>query len=96
MNFPNQNSPGNNGPGNDMQGGFATTAAAMVSIVLSPPINAFTQPYVILMAERSYPYELVDLIAIAWMILRWVSLSMGRSPPSIQMIGLSLYRAPSH
>lgn len=52
-------------------GGFANTAAAMVSILLSPPINEFTQPYVIYWAMRSYPPELVGPISIIWMILIW-------------------------
>ena len=65
------NTPGNNGPSGGTQNGFANTAAAMVSIVLSPPINEFTQPYVIYWATRSYPPELVDLVSIIWMIRIW-------------------------
>ena len=72
MMYPNApNQPGGGGPGDDLKGGFAATAAAMVSLILSPPINEFTQPYVIYWAIRSYPSELVELISIAWMILIW-------------------------
>ncbi|TYB83479.1 hypothetical protein [Maritimibacter fusiformis] len=55
----------------DIKGGFATTAAAMVAILLGSPFNAVTAPYVIAMAERSYSPEVVDLIGIAWMILAY-------------------------
>jgi hypothetical protein len=58
-------------PGDDIKGGFATTAAVMVAILLGAPFNALTAPYVIAMAERSYSYEVVDLIGIAWMILTY-------------------------
>ncbi|MCD1628100.1 hypothetical protein K7H22_19075 [Seohaeicola saemankumensis] len=54
-----------------MKDGFASTLAAMISVLLSAPLNEFTQPYVILYAQRTYAPELVDLIAIVWMILCW-------------------------
>lgn len=71
MTYPNQHGP--NGPGDKMtmKDAFASTLAAMVSIILSTPLNEFTQPYVIYWAQRTYAPELVDLIAIIWMILCW-------------------------
>ncbi len=59
------------GPMDDIRGGFATTAAAMLAILLGSPFNAITAPYVIALAERSYSYEVVDLIGVAWMILAY-------------------------
>ena len=55
----------------DIKGGFATTAAAMVAILLGSPFNAMTAPYVIALAEKNYSYEVVDLIGITWMILAY-------------------------
>lgn len=72
--YPNPNQYGPNGPRgpmDDIKGGFATTAAAMVAILLGSPFNAVTAPYVIAMAERSYSYEVVDFIGICWMILAY-------------------------
>lgn len=51
--------------------GFASVLAAMVSIILSAPLNEYTQPWVIYLAMRSYSAELVQLISIAWMLLCW-------------------------
>lgn len=64
-NFPNS---GNRGPGDDLKGGFATTAAAMIAILASPALNEVTAPYVIWLAERSYPRDVVEIMRIAWMI----------------------------
>ena len=72
MYAPNNYPPrGPQSPMDDIKGGFATTVAAMVAILLGSPFNALTAPYVIAMAERSYSPEIVDLIGIAWMILSW-------------------------
>lgn len=62
---------GPRGPMDEIKGGFATTAAAMVALILGAPLNEFTQPYVIYWAERTYAPELTQLIGIAWMILCW-------------------------
>lgn len=72
--YPNPNQfgpPGQRGPMDDIKGGFATVAAAMVAILLGAPFNALTAPYVIAMAERSYSYEVVNLIGIAWQCLAY-------------------------
>lgn len=72
MYAPNNYPPrGPQSPMDDIKGGFATTAAAMVAILLGSPFNALTAPYVTAMAERSYSYEVVNLIGIAWMILAY-------------------------
>ncbi|WP_299724850.1 hypothetical protein [uncultured Tateyamaria sp.] len=68
---PNQHGPNGQGGGMNMKDGFASTLAAMISVLLSAPLNEFTQPYVILYAQRTYAPELVNLIAIVWMILCW-------------------------
>lgn len=61
--------PGNRGPGDEgLKGGFAMTAAAMIAMLASPALNEVTAPYVIWVAERSYPRDVVKLIRIAWMI----------------------------
>ncbi len=60
--------PGNRGPGDDLKGGFATTAAAMIAMLASPALNEVTAPYVVWLAERSYPRDVVEIIGIAWMI----------------------------
>ncbi|MGF0538890.1 hypothetical protein ACQQ2Q_12915 [Agrobacterium sp. ES01] len=57
------------GPGDDLKGGFATIAAAMVSIVVSPTLSSATLPYVIGIARQSYPPEIVELFKVAWMLL---------------------------
>ena len=54
-----------------MKDGFASVTAAMVSIILSAPLNEYTQPYVIYLAQRSYSPEIVHLIGIVWMLLCW-------------------------
>ena len=59
--------PGNRGPG-DWQGGFATTAAAMIAMLVSPAMDEATAPYVIWLAERSYPRDVAEIIRIAWMM----------------------------
>ncbi|MFG5379694.1 hypothetical protein [Yoonia sp. R2-816] len=72
MQYPNQfHGPGNGGPGADMTGGFATCAAAMVSIIVTPAFTEFTMPYVVTLSEDQYSYETVDLIAFAWQIIAW-------------------------
>lgn len=68
---PYHHGPGGRGPGEDLKGGFATVAAAMVSIVVSPPFHEFTAPYVWELARRSYGPEMVDFIMVIWMILIW-------------------------
>lgn len=60
--------PGGRGPGDDLKGGFATTAAAMIAMLASPALNEVTAPYVIWLAQRSYPRDVVELITIAWMV----------------------------
>lgn len=64
---------GPHGPGEkmSMKEAFASVLAAMVSIILSAPLNEYTQHYVIYLAQRSYAPEIVDLIGIAWMLLCW-------------------------
>ena len=68
-NFPHH--PGNRGPGDDLTGGFASVAAAMVAILLGAPLNDWTAPYVIALAQETYSPEVVDLIGVAWMILTY-------------------------
>ncbi len=65
------NGPGNRGPGADMTGGFATCAAVMVSIIVTPTFSQYTMPYVIWLAEDHYDYDTVGLIAFAWDIIAW-------------------------
>lgn len=65
---PNQNTPGNRGPGTDLQGGFATTAAAMLAMLVAPILDQYSGPYVIYLARQNYAPEIVDLIDIAWTI----------------------------
>jgi hypothetical protein len=67
-NRPDYRPGGGRGPGDDLKGGFATTAAAMIAMLASPALNEVTVPYVIWLAERSYPRDVVELIRIAWMI----------------------------
>lgn len=55
----------------DMDNGFATTLAAMISMLASPALNEFTAPYVIWLAQRSYPPDLVELIRVVWMFCCW-------------------------
>lgn len=70
--YPNQpHTPGNRGPGDDLKGGFSSVLAAMIALLLGAPFNALTAPYVIVLAEQTYTDEIVDLIAIAWMILAY-------------------------
>lgn len=71
--YPNQHTqtPGNHGPGQDLQGGFASILAAMVALLLGSPFNAFTLPYVIVLAEQSHGPEVVDLIGMAWTLLAY-------------------------
>ena len=45
--------------GDDLKGGFATTAAAMIAMLASPALNEVTAPYVVWLAERSYPRDVV-------------------------------------
>lgn len=72
MHYPNHfQGPGGRGPGEDLKGGFATCAAAMVSIVVSPPFYEFTGPYVWELSRRSYSPETVDFIMICYMLLCW-------------------------
>lgn len=68
---PNPHGSGGKDPGDDLKGGFATTAAAMVSIIVSPPLYEFSAPYVWELARRSYRPEMVDFIMVVWMILTW-------------------------
>jgi hypothetical protein len=62
---------GPRGPMDDIKGGFSTTLAAMVAILLGAPFNALTAPYVIAMAERTYSYEVTEIIRWAWMLLAY-------------------------
>ena len=72
MHYPNHYpGQGGRGPGEDVKGGFATCAAAMVSIVISPPFHEFTAPYVWELSRRSYGPEMVNFIMVCWMILTW-------------------------
>lgn len=68
---PYNSNPGNRGPGEDLKGGFATCAAAMVSIIVTPVFSEHTLPYVIWLAEDNYRPDTVKLIAFAWDILAW-------------------------
>ncbi|MEP1611549.1 MAG: hypothetical protein ABJL72_06455 [Roseobacter sp.] len=63
------NGPGNRGPGADMQGGFASCAAAMIAMLLGSPLNDFTVPYVIHLAEMSHPPDIVRAFEFIWMVL---------------------------
>lgn len=47
---------------------FATTAAAMVAMPASPALNEVTAPYMILLAERSYPRDVVQIFQVVWMV----------------------------
>lgn len=60
---------GGRGPGQDLKGGFATCAAAMVSIVVSPPIYEFTAPFVWDLSRQSYSEEVSRAIITLWGIL---------------------------
>lgn len=71
FNSTNSGGSGNRGPGTDLKGGFATTAAAMIALLLASPFNTMSAPYVIALARQSYSDEIVDLIGIAWMILAY-------------------------
>jgi hypothetical protein len=68
---PYNSGPGNHGPGEDLKGGFATCAAAMVAIIVTPVFSEYTMPYVIWLAEDHYQPETVDFIAFAWDIIAW-------------------------
>lgn len=57
------------GPGGDLKGGFASVAALMLAMIFAPTISEATLPYVIGIAERSYPPDIVSLFEIAWMLL---------------------------
>lgn len=69
MNYPDPRS-GNGGkrPEDDLKGGFATTAAAMIAMLVAPALNEMTAPYVIWLAQKNYSQDFVELITIAWMI----------------------------
>lgn len=72
MHFPNHmQGPGNRGPGEDLTGGFATCAAAMVSIIITPVFTEITMPYVMKLTEDQYSRDTVALIAFAWEIIAW-------------------------
>ncbi len=58
-------------PGEDLKGGFATCAAAMVSIIVTPVFSEFTSPYVIWLAKDHYSGETLNFIAFAWDIIAW-------------------------
>ena len=67
---PQQQSNGQRGgPGDDLKGGFATIAAAMLAMIFAPTLNELTLPYVIGIARRSYPSDIVSVFEIAWMLL---------------------------
>ncbi len=68
---PNFGSPGPRSPMDDIKGGFATTAAAMIAVLLATPFNALTAPYVISLAQKSYSQDVVHLIGIAWMLMSY-------------------------
>lgn len=63
-----QDQDGRSPPQKDMEGGFATTAAAMIAMLAAPALNEITAPYVIWLAQKNYSQDFVELIAIAWMI----------------------------
>ena len=72
MNYPGQYPPpGPRGPMDDIRGGVATTVAAMAALLLGSQFNTYTVSYVTAIAEQSYSDEIVDLIAVAWMILAY-------------------------
>lgn len=71
MNQPYGMGPQKGGSGDDLTGGFATCAAAMVSIIVTPVFSEHTMPYVIWLAEDHYERETVKLIAFAWDIIAW-------------------------
>ena len=53
----------------ELQGGFTYTLAAMISLLTSPVLNEWTQPWVIWLASKSYSPEWVDVIAFLWLAL---------------------------
>lgn len=57
-----------NGPSGDLQGGFATTAAAMIAMIAAPALNEMTATHVIWIAQKNYPPNIVYIIELAWMI----------------------------
>ncbi|MEM7547590.1 MAG: hypothetical protein AAF367_18850 [Pseudomonadota bacterium] len=59
---------GDRSPLDDLKGGFATTAAAMLAMLVAPSLDEITAPYVIYLAQQSYPADAVDLIDIAWTV----------------------------
>ena len=67
----NSGGPGSRGPGEDLKGGFATCAAAMVSIIITPVFAEYTMPYVLWLAKDHYKPETVNLIGFAWDIIAW-------------------------
>jgi hypothetical protein len=48
--------------------GFATTVAAMAAVIGGPLLYQYTGPYVIALAQRSYPPEFVNLTAVAFQL----------------------------
>lgn len=48
--------------------GFATTVAVMAAVIGAPFMYQVTGPYVIALAQRSYPQEFVDMTAIAFQL----------------------------
>lgn len=69
MDYPGPRSRGEeSGPADDLSGGFATTAAAMIAMIASPALDEATSQYVILLAQKSYAPDIVQLIEVAWMI----------------------------
>lgn len=48
--------------------GFATTLAAMLALLGAPYLNTLTAPYVLALARQSYGPDLVQAVALAWML----------------------------
>lgn len=66
-----QDKSGGGGNGPKMDDGFAITLAAMISMLASPALNEVTAPYVVWIAQRSYPPDWVEAIGFAWMVCCW-------------------------
>ena len=69
--FGNNQQPGGQrgGPGDDLKGGFATVAALMLAMIFAPTLSELTLPFVVGIARRSYPPDIVSLFETAWMVL---------------------------
>ncbi len=49
-------------------GGFASVTAAMLAMLGAPYLNELTAEYVVALARRTYPPEIVQLVEFAWLV----------------------------